>query len=146
MPPGVFTFAVVANTKGLGFAHINASFAKMMLKLITTGYPDRLGALYAGPVNMALRSIYSLLSPLMPVNLSAKINLMGTPKSTLESVCGVGCVPDFFDGTFLHNEVINAGNAFSTDVMKASMEHLKASLDAPPLAPSIAASPFIVEH
>jgi len=122
MPPGVSTFTVVANTKGLGFAHINASFAKMMLKLITTGYPDRLGALYAGPVNMALRSIFSLLSPLMPQNLAAKVNLVGSMAATLSDVCGPEAVPDFFDGPRDHAMALEAGGAFSVDTMKTSME------------------------
>lgn len=122
MPPGVHTFSVVANTKGLGFAHINASFAKMMLNLITTGYPDRLGALYAGPVNMALRSIYSILSPLMPMNLTAKINLMGSPKTCLESVVDDTDIPNFFDGACSHEEALNRGGKFSIDAMRENME------------------------
>eukprot|EP00038_Savillea_parva_P007124 m.167932 g.167932 ORF g.167932 m.167932 type:complete len:683 (-) comp12897_c0_seq1:200-2248(-) len=127
MPPGVTTFVVIANAKGLGFAHINASFAKLMLKIITTGYPDRLEAMYAGPVNMALRSIFSLLAPLMPQSLSSKINLMGTPKLTLEEALGSESVPDFFEGPCSHDALLGSSDhgAFSVDKMVTTMQHMK---------------------
>ena len=80
MPEGVTTFTVIAHTHGLGFEHVNAGFGKALLKVITVGYPDRLGALYAGPTGTALRTIFSLLSPLMAKRLAEKINLVGNPK------------------------------------------------------------------
>eukprot|EP01134_Creolimax_fragrantissima_P004503 CFRG4503T1 len=86
MPPGVTTFTIIACTDQMGFGVINPWFAKTLLSIATKGYPDRLGSLYAGTVNLPLRAIYSLLSPLMPLRLTNKITLMAQPATELEVI------------------------------------------------------------
>ena len=120
MPAEVTTFCVVACTDHLGFAHVNAGFAKCLLAIITTGYPDRLGALYAGPVNMALDVTFQLLKPLMPPRLAAKIHLMTKPLHQLGVAIGADQVPVCFGGIAKHD--FGSGECvFDWDRMAAGM-------------------------
>ena len=49
---------------------------KGLLDVAMKGYPDRLEGLYAGPVNMAVRMMHRMLSPLIPARLAEKIHLI----------------------------------------------------------------------
>eukprot|EP00041_Stephanoeca_diplocostata_P037065 m.1384241 g.1384241 ORF g.1384241 m.1384241 type:complete len:398 (+) comp24973_c0_seq146:833-2026(+) len=135
MPPGVTSFTVVANCVGLGYSHVNTSLATKLLAILTTGYPDRLGDLYAGPVNIALRSIYSMLCPLMPARLTSKITLMARPAETLvESVLRGGdddekkmLLPTFFSGPLEHG-VLDKNAEFSWEKMDQANKVEKAAV------------------
>jgi len=49
MPPGVTTFTIIADASGMGLGQMNIGMMKALLQVITTGYPDRMGRLFAGP-------------------------------------------------------------------------------------------------
>ena len=76
MPPGVHTFSVVANTAHLSLSHFKWKLARAFLDIVTKSYPDRLGAVYGGPLNFAVVAIFNFLTPMMPRNLVSKITLM----------------------------------------------------------------------
>lgn len=79
MPPGVTTFTLVADASHMGIGQMNLGMMKALLKVITAGYPDRMGRLFAGPVNFFLRGVYGSIKPLMAKRLVDKIVLMATP-------------------------------------------------------------------
>jgi hypothetical protein len=104
MPTGVTQFCLVADARGVGFGQMNVKMMKSLLKVLTTGYPDRLGALAAGPINFFLRGVYRMLSPFIPRNLSKKIKLIGTPNKHLAYLLGDDTtrLPRFFGGATDH--------------------------------------------
>ena len=62
------------------------AFGQGLLQLLVQGYPDRLGKLAAGPVNMGVRAVFGLLKPFMPRRLPGKIHLMGNPSQDLTTL------------------------------------------------------------
>ena len=69
----------------------------------TQGYPDRLGAILAGPTAFFLRMMFRLLKPLMPKRLAKKIKLMSLEgiRETIRTRLGpnVGVPEHFNDGS-----------------------------------------------
>ena len=103
MPKGVDTFCIVANTSHLSMSQFRLKLGMALLNIIMKCYPDRMGAVYAGPLNMAVHGIYALLSPFMPRNLVSKIHLMKKPRETLPTLLGgADKVPDFLGGVCKH--------------------------------------------
>jgi hypothetical protein len=125
-PPSYFPGPqVVACTDKLGFAQLNPTLSKALMNIITKGYPDRLGELYTGPVNLFLKSIFSLASTLLPARLVKKIHLMNKPVPQLGAAVGdKRRVPDFFGGEAIHDIADEAG-MFSWDKMVAGMKEDK---------------------
>jgi hypothetical protein len=92
-------------------------------------YPDRLGALYAGPVNIAVKVIFAMLSPLMPKRLVNKINLMNKPSTQLCAALGnPDSLPTFLGGTATHDIVDEATGEFSWEMMDTAMQAAKKKL------------------
>jgi len=95
-------FVLVANGKGLGLTDLHLSFIKSFADLITVAYPDRLEAFYIGPTTAFVRLLFTLMQPLLPERVVAKVHPMKHPHTEL-----VGCVPEheiptFFHGKFQH--------------------------------------------
>lgn len=109
MPPGVTEIAIVADAAQLGLRTVSVSLMRALLKVLVTGFPDRLGSLSVGPVNMALRSIYSVLTPLMPKRLPGKIKLMASPGTGLVDLIGAEMIPEFMGGTNSSHATLHCG-------------------------------------
>lgn len=78
-------------------------------RIISSVYPDRLGKLYAGPVNFAVRGIFGMIKPLMAKRLTDKIVLMSDSTAELVALLGSEHVPDFFGGTAVHDVLSDEG-------------------------------------
>ena len=83
----------------------------------------------AGPVNIAVRAIFAMLSPLMPARLVRKIHLMKDPQSQLESVLGGRhLLPTFMGGTYTHDVVDEATGDFDWKRMDVAMWEARRAL------------------
>ena len=104
-PPGVEQFVLVVDADKLGLGQFDPALMKQLLGVMVTGYPERVGKLYIGPVNTLVRAVYRLISPLLPAGLKAKFVLMRSAKKELErhGVVAPDRVPDFFGGSFAHS-------------------------------------------
>ena len=120
MPPGINTFVLVADTYNLGMKEIDIKLMKGMLRNVlmrwvgrqssdiesdngNSGYPDRLHALYAGPVNMVVKMLFKLLSPIIPERLLAKVTHQSIAQEHKEARTPVP--PMLF--TLAHNTIHN---------------------------------------
>ena len=65
-------------------------FPQQLLDTLQRGYPDRLYALVVGPTNWVVRALFSMLSPLMPQRLRAKIHLP-PPRKLRAALASLGC-------------------------------------------------------
>ena len=102
MPPGVTTFVMLVDSQGMGFKQIHMGFMQALLRVITIAYHDRLAALYAGPVNIVIRSMYKMFTPLLTQNLVNKIHLSNNMLQTLEPIIGYDDIPNNFGGPAQH--------------------------------------------
>eukprot|EP00051_Salpingoeca_urceolata_P002203 m.48085 g.48085 ORF g.48085 m.48085 type:complete len:558 (-) comp11968_c0_seq1:256-1929(-) len=119
MPEQVHSMVLVADATGMGLSQASPALMKALLKLLTEGFPGRLGRLYVGPVNLVVRSLFSVLKPLLPPNLKSKIVLMAEPKQTLcEALGGLDKVPHHFGGEAVHFE---SADGFSYEEMETTM-------------------------
>ena len=84
LPKGMTTFVLVAETGKLGMRDFSPALMKGLINLLTSGYPDRLEGLYAGPINFVVRMMYKVLSPIVPARLLSKVHLMDSLKSHLK--------------------------------------------------------------
>jgi len=72
MPRGVTDFTIVADARG---KTPPLKLVRGMINLLSTGYPDRLHLVIAGPSGMLVRMLFSTLRPFMPRRLVDKIAL-----------------------------------------------------------------------
>lgn len=86
----------------MGVSQASPSFAKALLKMVTEAYPDRLGQLYAGPLNIVIRGFARAVWPFMPKRLTSKIHLAKDPAKHIRSAIGENAVPVHFGGTAEH--------------------------------------------
>eukprot|EP00960_Hanusia_phi_P070992 767443-Hanusia_phi.AAC.2 len=75
MEKEVSSFLLVVDASDLGRKHLDISRDKALLNVATEAYPDRLGMLLVGPVNLFVRAAWSILSRLMPQRLAKKIHM-----------------------------------------------------------------------
>lgn len=81
-----------------------------LLRILGSGYPDRLGFIAAGPVNLAVRGLFRLLKPFMPRRLPSKIKLMGNPPKNLAELVPPDTIPTFFGGPANHDNVVRGAS------------------------------------
>uniref|UniRef100_A0A7R9U7G1 CRAL-TRIO domain-containing protein n=1 Tax=Pinguiococcus pyrenoidosus TaxID=172671 RepID=A0A7R9U7G1_9STRA len=82
----VTTFCICADTGAMGLTQVRPSLMRGILNIVTKAHPDRLGALYAGPVNPALKTVHAMMSSVMPANLRRKINLCSDAREDLKGL------------------------------------------------------------
>mmetsp|Transcript_11362 Transcript_11362/g.27864 ORF Transcript_11362/g.27864 Transcript_11362/m.27864 type:complete len:357 (+) Transcript_11362:357-1427(+) len=95
MTGDVTCFVLVADSTGLSQKHMDAKLMRELLKVAQVAYPDRLGALVVGPVNMIVRGAWVLLSRLMSTRLAEKINLVQSPRAHLSSLLPAEEIPEW---------------------------------------------------
>ena len=86
LPTGINTFVLVAEAGKLGMRDFSPALMKGLINLLTSGYPDRLEGLYAGPINFVVRMIYKALSPIVPARLLSKVHLVDSMTSQLKEI------------------------------------------------------------
>ena len=86
LPTGINTFVLVAEAGKLGMRDFSPALMKGLINLLTSGYPDRLEGLYAGPINFVVRMIYKALSPVVPARLLSKVHLVDSMTSQLKEI------------------------------------------------------------
>ena len=126
LPPGVTQFVLVADAAGLGFTHFDASLMRSLLKLMTSSYPDRAGRIYAGPVNALVKSVHSLVKPLLPTAVKSKIVIMDNPTLQMADAIDASALPHFFGGDAAH-EFCSSGRTAGCDEEYFSMARMLAT-------------------
>jgi len=121
------TFCVCPSTRNMGFSAVRPGLMRDLMKLITENYPDRLGGLYAGPVNSALKFFYGVMAATMPANLLRKVKLCVDPKEDLKEILKISEVPDFHGGSKVHSEIFDENGEFSFEKMHQYMMKNKPS-------------------
>jgi hypothetical protein len=102
LPRGVLQFALVADARGLGLSTFDPSLMRSLLKLMMSTYPERVGKIYVGPINMLVKAVHKMLSPLLPDAVKSKIVLMDAPKMQMLEAIDAQHVPHFFGGAAAH--------------------------------------------
>ena len=102
LPRGVLQFALVADARGLGLSTFDPSLMRSLLKLMMSTYPERVGKIYIGPVNVLVKAVHKVLSPLLPDAVKSKIVLMDAPAAQLLEAIDAPHVPHFFGGAAAH--------------------------------------------
>jgi len=125
MLDNINTFTLIADTNGLGMTDFDIGLMQGLISLVTSTYPDRMEAFYAGPINFVVRMMYKLLSPALPSRLVAKIHLMNNPKQNLTDRLLDEDIPDFFKGPSHHPTYKDSSNNFSFETMLRTMEDKK---------------------
>jgi len=125
MPRDTNTFTLIADTNGLGMTDFDIGLMQGLINLVTSTYPDRMEAFYAGPINFVVRMMYKLLSPALPSRLVAKIHLMNNPKQNLLDRLLEEDIPEFFKGPCHHPTFKDGSNNFSFETMLRIMEEKK---------------------
>ncbi len=85
---GVETFVLITDSSKLGRKHFDPSLMTGLLKVLSVGYPDRLGNIVVGPSNIVVRAAWGLLSRLMPGRLVEKILIVKSPRSLAADLLG----------------------------------------------------------
>lgn len=107
MPKGVTDFVVVSDSNSP--PPPNPQFMINVLKALVRGYPDRLSMLLSAPVGSIIQFVISLLTPLMPGRLAAKLVMadLEKGKEKLKELLlgGEDDIPEFMGGTCKHDDL-----------------------------------------
>jgi len=112
MPPGVDTAVLIADTQGVGLGDFDISLMRGLINMLLEAYPDRLGGVYAGPLNMFVRFMYKLLSPALPSRILSKVHLMKTPKVELLEFLSEDQIPLHMKGSAEHPDYFDENGHF----------------------------------
>mmetsp|Transcript_36384 Transcript_36384/g.71063 ORF Transcript_36384/g.71063 Transcript_36384/m.71063 type:complete len:342 (+) Transcript_36384:348-1373(+) len=93
MPKGTTTFMLVADASGLGRQHTDIKLMRQLVHIATLAYPDRLGTLMVGPVNMVVRGVWSIVSRLISKNMASKICFVQSPSQAIREFLPEGQEP-----------------------------------------------------
>jgi len=93
IPKGETTFVLVADASGLGNKHTDLKLMRQLAHIATLAYPDRLGVLIVGPVNMIVRGIWTVVSRLVSATVSSKIRFVPSPRKAVSDMLRHGCQP-----------------------------------------------------
>lgn len=106
MPDGVTDFVVISDSSYP--PPPNPTFMIKMLKVLVSGYPDRLSMLLSAPVSSIVQFVMNLLLPLMPGRLASKVILLDLegirPKLNELLWNGENDIPTFFGGPADHDK------------------------------------------
>uniref|UniRef100_A0A7S0VL64 CRAL-TRIO domain-containing protein n=1 Tax=Hemiselmis tepida TaxID=464990 RepID=A0A7S0VL64_9CRYP len=83
IPKGQTTFVLVADASGMGKKHTDLKLMRQLAGIATTAYPDRLGMLLVGPVNMLVRGIWAVVSRLVSPSVASKIRFVRSPRAAV---------------------------------------------------------------
>lgn len=108
MPVGIDSFTIINNSDGMGMTDFNYSTIKAFADMMAQGYPDRLHALYVGPVGFVVNLLSKAATYAFPKSFGEKMVIMRNPKSQLKDVLDEDLIPDFFGGTYSHPDFVKA--------------------------------------
>jgi hypothetical protein len=98
----------------------NKPLRDQLIRIVSVLYPNRLGALMVGPVNVVLKTFIGVfLLPALPPQWMEKINFMSDPNKQLAKMLGGTAkvsIQRTFKGTFRAHPLVEKSDLQSTDV------------------------------
>ncbi|KAJ0400883.1 hypothetical protein ATCC90586_002585 [Pythium insidiosum] len=110
MPPRECAVTVVADAAGLGTRETDVWLMQGLVTTCVANYPDRIAKLCVGPVNSAVKTISSLVMPLLPPRLREKVEFLSDPTKELPRLLPEELIPDYMGGRAAHDLRGDSGN------------------------------------
>jgi hypothetical protein len=118
MPPGITSFTLITDCSNVGYRDVDIQLTKCMIEVCTGNYPDRISHICVGPLTMLVKTLTTIISPLLPTRLRDKSRFMENPELDLVDLIDPESIPDFMGGPAKHtlNPQGNS-NVFNFDFM-----------------------------
>ncbi|GLD93721.1 hypothetical protein PINS_up002326 [Pythium insidiosum] len=116
LPPRESAVTVVADAAGLGTRETDVWLMQGLASTCVANYPDRIAKLCVGPVNSAVKTISSLVMPLLPPRLRDKIEFLSDPAKDLPRLVPEELIPDYMGGRAVHDLRGDAATDVALDV------------------------------
>ncbi|DAZ94079.1 TPA: hypothetical protein N0F65_004191 [Lagenidium giganteum] len=134
MPPGCTTFTLVADAARLGPSDVDIRLMHGLVDVCVGNYPDRIGMIHVGPLNMVVRSLTNMLWPFLPSRLQSKLSFMKNCASELAVHVPAHIIPTHMGGHALHDlrrpDAVDE-NAFDLDFMLDQQQQRMRQLTSP---------------